>query len=96
MLSNRLSFYAFDLLFLEGFDLRDSPQNERKRVLKLLFEETGLRSPINGINRSAHQACPYGNGSLSLIDAEQRSMARAIKWMPNAAARTFATYQIAI
>jgi bifunctional non-homologous end joining protein LigD len=42
----RLVFYAFDLLFLEGFDLRKSPQIERKRVLKMLFDETGLKSPI--------------------------------------------------
>jgi bifunctional non-homologous end joining protein LigD len=41
-----LVFYAFDLLFLEGFDLRKSPQLERKRVLKLLFDETKLKSPV--------------------------------------------------
>jgi bifunctional non-homologous end joining protein LigD len=39
-------FYAFDLLYLEGFDLRKSPQIERKRVLKMLFDETKLQSPI--------------------------------------------------
>ena len=38
--------YAFDLLYLEGFDLRKSPQTERKRVLKMLFDETGLRGPV--------------------------------------------------
>ena len=37
---------AFDPLFLEGFDLRKSPQIERKRVLKMLFDETRLASPI--------------------------------------------------
>jgi bifunctional non-homologous end joining protein LigD len=42
----RMVFYAFDLLFLEGFDLRRSPQVERKRVLKMLFDETKLQSPI--------------------------------------------------
>jgi bifunctional non-homologous end joining protein LigD len=42
----RMVFYAFDLLFLEGFDLRKSPQIERKRVLKMLFDETRLQSPI--------------------------------------------------
>jgi bifunctional non-homologous end joining protein LigD len=42
----RMVFYAFDLLFLEGFDLRKSPQIERKRVLKMLFDETKLQSPI--------------------------------------------------
>src|SRR5450631_2428631 len=39
-----LVIYAFDLLFLEGFDLRKSPQLERKRVLKMLFDETKLKS----------------------------------------------------
>jgi bifunctional non-homologous end joining protein LigD len=39
-------FYAFNLLFLEGFDLRKSPQFERKRLLKMLFDETKLQSPI--------------------------------------------------
>jgi bifunctional non-homologous end joining protein LigD len=37
---------AFDLLFLEGFDLRGSPRIERKRVLKMLFDKTGLAYPI--------------------------------------------------
>jgi bifunctional non-homologous end joining protein LigD len=41
-----MAFYAFDLLFLEGFDLRNSPQIERKRVLKMLFDETRLARPI--------------------------------------------------
>jgi bifunctional non-homologous end joining protein LigD len=42
----RMVFYAFDLLFLEGFDLRKSPQVERKRVPKMLFDETKLQSPV--------------------------------------------------
>jgi bifunctional non-homologous end joining protein LigD len=42
----RMVFYAFDLLFLEGFDLRKSPQVERKRVLEMLFDETRLQNPI--------------------------------------------------
>jgi bifunctional non-homologous end joining protein LigD len=41
-----LLFYAFDLLYLEGFDLRKAPLIERKRILKMLFDETGLASPI--------------------------------------------------
>jgi bifunctional non-homologous end joining protein LigD len=40
----RMVFYAFDLLFLEGFDLRKSPQIERKRVLQMLFEETSCKA----------------------------------------------------
>jgi bifunctional non-homologous end joining protein LigD len=30
---DRLVFYAFDLLYLNGLDLRRSPQMERKRLL---------------------------------------------------------------
>src|ERR1700746_2962452 len=41
-----LLFYAFDPLYLEGFDLRRTPLVERKRILKMLFDETGLESPI--------------------------------------------------
>jgi len=59
-----LLFYAFDLLYLEGFDLRQAPLIERKRILKMLFDETGLESPIiysehlrtDGNNMLAH-AC---------------------------------------
>lgn len=43
---SRIVYYVFDLLFLEGFDLRDSPLSERKRILKSLFDETQLASPI--------------------------------------------------
>ena len=41
-----LTFNAFDLLFLEGFDLRDAPLIERKRILKELLDETGVSGPI--------------------------------------------------
>jgi bifunctional non-homologous end joining protein LigD len=43
---DEMVFLAFDLLFLEGFDLRDSSLIERKRILKRLFDETGLGAPI--------------------------------------------------
>src|SRR5689334_22275190 len=43
---DRLLFYTFDLLYLEGFDLREAALVERKRILKMLFDETGLESPI--------------------------------------------------
>jgi bifunctional non-homologous end joining protein LigD len=41
-----MAFYAFDLLYLDGFDLRGSPQIERKRILKSLFDETNLVAPM--------------------------------------------------
>ena len=43
---NQDSLNAFDLLYLEGFDLRKAPLIERKRILKMLFDKTGLESPI--------------------------------------------------
>lgn len=36
-----LVYYVFDILYFDGFDLRDSPLVERKRVLKELFAEAG-------------------------------------------------------
>jgi bifunctional non-homologous end joining protein LigD len=41
-----LTFNAFDLLFLEGFDLRDARLIERKRILKDLLDEVGVSGPI--------------------------------------------------
>jgi bifunctional non-homologous end joining protein LigD len=41
-----LTFNAFDLLFLEGFDLRDASLIERKRILKELLDEVGVSGPI--------------------------------------------------
>jgi hypothetical protein len=41
-----MAYYAFDLLYLESFDLRGSAQIERKRILKSLFDETRLAAPI--------------------------------------------------
>lgn len=41
-----LTFNVFDLLFLEGFDLRDAPLIERKRILKELLDEVGVSGPV--------------------------------------------------
>ncbi len=38
---DRLVYYVFDLLHLDGFDLTDAPLAERKRVLKALLDEAG-------------------------------------------------------
>jgi bifunctional non-homologous end joining protein LigD len=44
---DRLEYYAFDLLYLNGYDLRKSPQFERKRLLKELIETCELEAPIH-------------------------------------------------
>jgi bifunctional non-homologous end joining protein LigD len=41
---DRLVFYAFDLLYLNGIELRRAPQIERKRVLKALLD--GVEGPV--------------------------------------------------
>ncbi|MBR0703450.1 non-homologous end-joining DNA ligase [Bradyrhizobium diazoefficiens] len=42
---DRLLFYAFDLLWLDG-DLRREPQEKRKHLLKELFHRHDLRPPL--------------------------------------------------
>jgi bifunctional non-homologous end joining protein LigD len=37
--SERMVYFAFDLLYLDGFDLRNAPLIERKRILAALLEE---------------------------------------------------------
>jgi bifunctional non-homologous end joining protein LigD len=79
---DQMVFYAFDLLYLDGFDLRASPQIERKRILKLLFDETNLKRPAlysdhlitDGKEMFAH-ACKLGwEGIVSKnADAPYRS-----------------------
>jgi len=42
---DRLLYYAFDLLWLDGKDLRKLPQVERKRLLKELFDAHQFEAP---------------------------------------------------
>jgi bifunctional non-homologous end joining protein LigD len=42
----RLVYYAFDLLWLDGKDLRKTPQIERKQALRDLLDENGIEAPI--------------------------------------------------
>ena len=37
---DRLAYYAFDLLYLDGFDVRGAPLIERKRMLQSFLAET--------------------------------------------------------
>lgn len=42
---DRLLYYAFDILWLGGKDLRKTPQVERKAILKELFDTHGIEAP---------------------------------------------------
>lgn len=54
----RLIYYAFDLLYLDGFDLRDAPLSARKRVLQTLLEST------SGVQLIKYVDHICGNGGL--------------------------------
>lgn len=43
---DRIEYYAFDLLYLDGYDLRAVAQIERKRLLKALFDAHELERPV--------------------------------------------------
>ncbi len=56
---DRLAFYAFDLLYLDGFDLRAAPLIERKRVLASFLGEADtsvIRTALAPLARK-HCAC---------------------------------------
>jgi bifunctional non-homologous end joining protein LigD len=44
---DRMVYYAFDILYLDGFDLRAAPLVERKRVLEGLLKEAGDIGPLH-------------------------------------------------
>jgi bifunctional non-homologous end joining protein LigD len=54
----RLVYYAFDLLYLDGFDLRGAQLVDRKRVLQALLEATGGVQLIKYVDHIA------GNGEI--------------------------------
>src|SRR5262245_19694184 len=43
---DRMVYYVFDLLHLDGFDTRPAPLIERKRVLQSFLSEAAARSPL--------------------------------------------------
>jgi bifunctional non-homologous end joining protein LigD len=86
--TGRMHYYAFDLLYLDGFDVRGAPLTERKRVLATLLE--GSRSAR--IHFSSHadsdgraifaQACASGLEGIicKRADAPYRS-GRGNAWL---------------
>jgi bifunctional non-homologous end joining protein LigD len=66
--SERIVFFAFDLLHLDGFDVRAAPLAERKRVLAALLAEAGA----GAVAFSAHVE---GDGRDFLSEAEALGLA---------------------
>ena len=78
--SDRLIYYAFDLLFLDGVDLRSSPLHERKRRLQQLLRKSSpdflYAQHLEGDGQTVFtQACEMGlEGIVSKrADAPYRS-----------------------
>lgn len=86
--ADRAVYCAFDLLFLDGRDLRDSPLRERKEALKALLEKASTR--VRYVDHLAggrgadvlHQACALGlEGVVSKrADAPYRA-GRSTDWL---------------
>ncbi|MDA9521480.1 ATP-dependent DNA ligase, partial [Bradyrhizobium sp. CCBAU 11434] len=79
---DRLQYYAFDLLWLDGKDLRNTSQLARKELLKELFDECGIEAPAlysehligNGQEMFEHAARLNFEGIVSKrIEAPYRS-----------------------
>lgn len=74
----RIVFFAFDLLHLDGFDIRAAPLTERKRVLAALLGEAG-EGPI------AFSAHADGDGRDFLSEAEALGLAGIVSKRADAA-----------
>ncbi|MDF3030541.1 MAG: ATP-dependent ligase protein [Moraxellaceae bacterium] len=83
----RLLFYAFDLLFLDGHDLRGLPQRERKQLLhELLAGHGGMvrySEHLEGHAEEAHRhACQHGEEGIILKRADAPySSERSANWL---------------
>lgn len=86
---DRMAYYAFDLLYLDGFDLRASPLSERKRVLQGLLKEAGDIGPVM-LSESFEtdgkalfdQACSLGlEGIISKIKTAPYKSERNESWI---------------
>jgi bifunctional non-homologous end joining protein LigD len=85
----RLVYYAFDLLYLDGFDLRDAALADRKRVLQALLDNSGGVQLIKYVDHIpgdgelvlAH-ACKLGlEGIVSKRAAAAHRSGRSTDWI---------------
>lgn len=92
---SRLEYYAFDLLYLDGYDLRAVAQIERKRLLKELFDRYELELPVrysehltgDGQEMFAHAAKLNGEGIISKNAAAPYRSDRNEGWLKIKTAR---------
>jgi bifunctional non-homologous end joining protein LigD len=83
--SNKLVLYAFDLLYLNGFDLRKAPLFERKALLRKLIAKTVVLFSENfEIDGAAmfKQACKLGlEGVVSKVRDSRYHSGRGKDWV---------------
>ncbi len=85
----RLVYYAFDLLYLDGFDLRGAALIDRKRVLQALLENTSGVQLIKNVEHIAgdgdvvlEHACKLGlSGILSKRASAPYRSGRCADWV---------------
>jgi bifunctional non-homologous end joining protein LigD len=89
--SNRIVLVAFDLLYLNGQDLRKLPLSERKAHLKKLIEKTALQFSesfeVDGGEMYAH-ACKVGlEGVVSKVRDSRYASGRGNDWVKKTCAQ---------
>lgn len=86
-LDERLLFYVFDILFLDGFDLRGCTLLDRKRVLKAFLED--VKDPIRysehwevDAAKFFHDACELGfEGLVAKLGTGKYHSGRTADWV---------------
>jgi bifunctional non-homologous end joining protein LigD len=83
--SNKLVLYAFDLLYLNGFDLRKAPLFERKALLHKLIAKTDILFSESFETDGAtmfKQACKMGlEGVVSKVRDSRYNSGRGNNWV---------------
>jgi bifunctional non-homologous end joining protein LigD len=83
--SNKLVLYAFDLLYLNGFDLRKAPLSERKALLHKLVAKTDILFSESFETDGAamfKQACKMGlEGVVSKVRDSRYNSGRGNDWV---------------
>jgi bifunctional non-homologous end joining protein LigD len=89
--STKIVLVAFDLLYLNGYDLRKLPLIERKTLLKKLIDKTSLQfsESFEGHGREIHKhACKAGlEGVVSKVRDSVYSSGRGNNWVKKTCAQ---------
>jgi bifunctional non-homologous end joining protein LigD len=66
--STRLLYHAFDLLYLNGRDLRRAPLLKRKKALKSILKKSQQRSRMSTFSKQTARACWSRRAAWALRD----------------------------